>query len=535
MSGRKARPSPAGQHPSLGPAKGNLGDPASSPADQALPRFLRLFGSGAPCPAKLGLVRDLSALLEAADSRWLLGAAPALLQELVLALNRYAAPLQWEPEGGRSPSEDPSGAAGAERAAEVSLVFCNILAKVEEAKDLEGLDSAGTGAILRQVAGPIFLCAVTHGAERPWTRPRSQRGAQELLDTLLRLLGYKSIPEFLRGAHEGEPGWFGVVMQCLKPELTKETWQCNPATKYMFCFVLQQVQRPWLGDHLEKVLPPSLLLSDDYRVENKILGVQCLHHIIQNVPAAVLGQLNRVQVVYHALFNHLYSREAQLVQVVLLCILDLLPVLERAPHQLSHKPPRITASDKVLQLLLTHMEAESQLSLRRIYANSLPALVERLGIRIVRHLKRLHRVIVGYLEIPDGPEEAARIAALETLKCTIEHAWPRMTCRLAIILEALLRMMWDVITDESTTPEPVKTALLQRATKCLLLLNHCSQGQVKVLLQGIYQSCESEHLKECLHQIQEDSVTGLPAERLQREVGARDTCFLNLEGKTSAF
>ncbi|XP_070808438.1 TELO2-interacting protein 2 [Pituophis catenifer annectens] len=535
MSGDKARPSPAGQHLSVGLATGNLGDPASSPAEQVLPRFLRLFGSGASCTAKLGLVRDLSALLDAADSRWLFGAAPALLQELVVALSRYAAPLQWEPQGERSPRENPFGAAGAERAVEVSLVFCNILAKVEEAKDFEGLDSAVTSSILHQVAGPIFICAVTHGAERPWTQPRSQCGAQELLDALLRVLEYKSIPEFLRGTREGERGWFVVVMQCLKPELTKETWQCNPATKYVFCFVLQEIQRPWLGDHLEKVLPPSLLLSDDYRVENKILGVRCLHHIIQNVPAAVLGQFNRVQVVYHALFNHLYSREAQLVQVVLLCILDVLLVLERAPQQLSPKPRRVTASDRVLQLLLTHMEAESQLSLRRIYAKSLPAFVERLGIRIVHHLKRLQRVIVGYLEIPDGPEEAARIAMLETLKYTIEYAWPRMTCRLAIILKALLRMMWDVVTDRSTIPEPVKATLLQRATKCLLLLNHCSQGQVKVLLQGVYQSCENEHLKECLQQIQEDPVTSLSAEKLQRDVGEGDACFLNLDGKTSVF
>ncbi|XP_063167544.1 TELO2-interacting protein 2 isoform X2 [Candoia aspera] len=425
MSGDKACPSHAGQHPSLDPGTGRLGSPASAPAEQALPRFLRLFGSGAPGPAQVGLLRDLSALLEAADSRWLLGAAPALLLELVVALSRYAAPLRWEPEGGGSPSDDPSGAAGAERALAVSLVFCNILAKIEAAKGLVGLDPVVAGSVLRQVAGPIFICAVTHVAERPWTRPGSRHGARELLDTLLHVLECKSVPEFLRGTREDEHGWFVVVMQCLKPKLTKETWQCNPATKYVFCFVLQQVQRPWLGDHLEKVLPPSLLLSDDYRIENKILGVQCLHHIIQNVPAAVLCQFNRVQVVYHAVFNHLYSREAQLVQVVLLCMLDLLPVLERAPQQLSPNPPLVTPSDKVLQLLLTHMEAENQLSLRRIYAKSLPAFVERLGIQIVRHLKRLQRVIVAYLEIPDGPEEAARIATLETLKCTIQHAWPR--------------------------------------------------------------------------------------------------------------
>ena len=50
---------------------------------------------------------------------------------------------------------------------------------------------------------------------------------------------------------------------------------------------------------------------------------------------------------------------------------------------------------------------------------------ERLGIQIVCHLKKLQQVIVAYLEVSDGPEEAARLAILETLKCTIKYAWPR--------------------------------------------------------------------------------------------------------------
>lgn len=49
----------------------------------------------------------------------------------------------------------------------------------------------------------------------------------------------------------------------------------------------------------------------------------------------------------------------------------------------------------------------------------------RLGVLVARHLKRLERVIVGYLEVCDGPEEEARLGILETLRCTIEHAWPR--------------------------------------------------------------------------------------------------------------
>ncbi|KFU86315.1 TELO2-interacting protein 2, partial [Chaetura pelagica] len=120
----------------------------------------------------------------------------------------------------------------------------------------------------------------------------------------------------------------------------------------------------------------------------------------------------------------------------------------------------------------------------------------RLGILMVRHLKRLERVILGYLEVWDGPEEEARLGILEALRCAIEHAWPRMPCRLPVLLPALLKLIWDVHTDQSPTPEPVRAALLQGATECLILLDRCSQGQVKVLLEGVYRSCEEPRVQE---------------------------------------
>ncbi|XP_060124515.1 TELO2-interacting protein 2 isoform X2 [Zootoca vivipara] len=437
------------------------------PAEQVLSQFLQLFASrGASSDAKAGMIKDLLAILEAVDCQWLFGschqnATPTLLRDLVVALTLYAGPPQQEPEGGGLPSSDPSYAAVASRAADVSLGFISIVAKVESAKGLERLGTAVVGPVLRQVAGPLYLFAVTHVAERLWTTQKTRRVAQELLDGLLQASDCRSVPEFLRGAREDETGWLAVVMQCLKPELTKDTWQRSPATKHVFSYTLQHVTRPWLGPHLEKVLPPSLLLSDDYREENKILGVQCLHHIIRNVPAADLCQYNRVQVVYHALFNHLYSKDARLIQVVLLCLLDLLPILEKALQRLPHNPQLGAPSDEVLQLVLTHMEPEHRLPLRRVYARNLPAFVER------------------------------------------------MSCRLAVLLKALLRMMLDVATDRSLTPEPVKAELLQKATECLILLDHASHGQVKVLLQGVRRSCQDESLKECLRKVEEEPVKSI--------------------------
>ncbi|XP_052557789.1 TELO2-interacting protein 2 isoform X1 [Tympanuchus pallidicinctus] len=468
------------------------------PAEQVLRQLGQLLSQ------RPGVITELGALLEAAEPRWLFGAgSPAALGELAAALSAFAALPEREQDAVELRDGDGAYAAAAERAADVGVVFLQLLAKLEAAKAEESLGPA-VEPVLRRVMGHMYVLAVTHIEEAAWTGSRSRAVATELLGALVRASGCGTVAELLRGRKEEEEGGFAAVMRLLRPRLGKDTWKRNPATKHVFSWTLLHITRPWLSQHLERVLPASLLISDDFREENKVLGVHCLHHIVLNVPGADLCQFNRAQVVYHALYNHLYSREAPLIQAVLLCLLDLLPVLERAQRQ--RQQPRPTSPcDEVLQLVLTHMEPEHRLALRRVYAKTLPAFVQRLGILIARHLKRLERVILGYLEVSDGPEEEARLGILETLQCTIEHAWPRMPCRLPVLLKALLKMIWDVHTDQGSTPEPVRAALLQRATECLILLDRCSEGQVKILLEGVYSCCEENRVRECIRRVQENT------------------------------
>uniref|UniRef100_A0A674HE35 TELO2 interacting protein 2 n=1 Tax=Taeniopygia guttata TaxID=59729 RepID=A0A674HE35_TAEGU len=476
---RRERPGELRERPGeLRERPGELREPGAllGAAEPAAPAELEAAGPGALrdltallAAAEPAALPDLTALLAAAEPGALRSAGPAALAGLAAALRGLAAPPRREQDGAEPRGRDTPPAAAAERAERVGAAFLLLLRKLEGAREPVPLP----------VLGHAFIFAVTHKDERPWTSARSRAVAQELLERLVRAAGCGSVEEFLRGKEGDEEGRFGAVMGLLKQELTKDTWKCNPASKDVFSWALLRVCRPWLCPHLERVLPPALLLSDDFQEENKVLGVRCLHHIVLNVPGADLCQFNRAQVVFHALYNHLYSREAPLLQAVLLCLLDLLPILERCQRRQGHG--RATSHwDQVLQLLLTHMEAEHRLALRRVYAGTLPAFVTRLGILIVRHLKRLERVILGYLEVSDGPEEEARLGILQTLQCTIEHAWPRMPCRLPVLLKALLRLLWDVHTERGPTPEPVRAALLHGATQCLILLDRCCQGRVKV-------------------------------------------------------
>ncbi|XP_040012394.1 uncharacterized protein tti2 isoform X2 [Xiphias gladius] len=224
-----------------------------------------------------------------------------------------------------------------------------------------------TGLLLT-VAPPVCVFAVTHFQDQVWTTSSSRAAAQILQEALLRAGGWRDSAHLLMGdrswGEEGEGGEsrgiLGGVLDFLQPQLTKDSWQRCEAVKLVFAWTLLQVTRPSLSPHLPRFLPPSLLLIDHYRPENCMLGVRCLHHIVLNTPDADLRQFNRAEVLYQALFKHLYTTEAAVIQPVLSCLLDLLLVLEKPPSSLApssarRKPCR---HDDVLRLVLTHMEAE---------------------------------------------------------------------------------------------------------------------------------------------------------------------------------
>ncbi|XP_047185039.1 TELO2-interacting protein 2 isoform X2 [Scophthalmus maximus] len=372
------------------------------------------------------------------------------------------------------------------------------------------------GLLLSAVVPAVCVFTVTHFQDRAWTTSPSRAAARSLQEVLLRAGGWRDSAHLLVGGgsqREEEDGGksrgiLGGVLDVLQPQLAKDSWQRCEAVKLVFAWSLLQVTRPSLSPHLPRLLPPSLLLTDHYRPENCMLGVRCLHHIVLNTcvcvcvcvqPAADLRQFNRAEVVYQALFKHLYTTEAAVIQLVLSCLLDLLLVLETPPSSLTpssarRKPCR---HDDVLRLVLTHMEAENKVPMRRVYASVLPPLVDRMGVAVCRHLQRLQRVVLGYLEIKDPPEETNRLKVLEVLQKTTRAAWPRMEGRVNTLLRCLLRLLVDVSSD-SQLDDSVRHELTNQTLSCIRLLDQGSGGPVQTLLQQVDSSCCSPEVLCCL-------------------------------------
>lgn len=367
----------------------------------------------------------------------------------------------------------------------------------------------GQTGLLLTVAPPICVFAVTHFQDQAWTSSSSRAAAQSLQEALLKAGRWRDSAHLLMGGgsqdaerEEGggtSRGILGGVLDVLRPQLTKDSWQRCEAVKLVFAWTLLQVTRPSLSPHLHLLLPPSLLLNDHYRPENCMLGVRCLHHIVLHTPAADLRQFNRAEVLYQALFKHLYTTEAAVIQPVLSCLLDLLLVLEKPPSSLAPSSPRrkTCRHDDVLRLVLTHMEAENKVALRRVYAAALPPYIDRMGVAVCRHLRRLERVVLGYLEVTDPPEETSRLKILEVLQKTSRAAWPRMACRVDVLLRCLLKLLVDVSSD-SQLGDSVRQKLMNETSLCIKLLDGCSQGALQPLLQQVDSSCCSPEVLSCL-------------------------------------
>ncbi|XP_016345685.1 TELO2-interacting protein 2-like [Sinocyclocheilus anshuiensis] len=450
------------------------------------------------------ILGETAELLSLAPLDWLFPEANADLRGqylgLVNSFTRYAALPLCDTDSGTLPAKSYEDIPA--KAQAVSAVLLALSAQIQNA--LEHQNRPDIKSLVRTLAPSFCIFSVTHLLEQPWSSAASRNRARELLASAVALMGSRSLQELLSGKPgEGQKGLLGPVLDTLQLELTKESWKRNQAVKHVFSWMLVQVERPCLTEYLEKVFPPSLLISDDYRTENKVLGVHCLHHIVLNVPAADLRQFNRAQVLYHALFNHLHTSEAVLIQVVLPCLLDLLSVLEKPPvHSgLPRKPNRF---DDVLRHILTYMEMEHKLDLRRVYAKNLVLFIERMGIVIIRHLKRLERVIVGYLEVSDAPEEEARLSILDALQKTLQIAWPRMERRMGSLAQSLLRFLVDVSSE--SIPTHLKEQLMTQASHCLLLLDHCSKGKLQTLLRELDSSCVPEPVLKCIQKVTAASV-----------------------------
>lgn len=364
--------------------------------------------------------------------------------------------------------------------------------------------------VMKHLGAYITVLIISNCETAPWTIQSAIQTSEKLRDLLMNFYHCDGMADLLKlhlnpdstphNEHEQPNTLLQQTFDYLRPRVRKEKWKQNPS--YVKCFVkcLFYVRLPNLGEYLDSVLPVSLTLADDHMTENKVLGLQCLSHIIKNTSRTELLWQGRADVIYEAVKLQLYSKEVVLLEVAIPCTLSILDVLEPSSKRVEPLGLIPQKYDQIFSMLLFSAEMESLIAVRRTYAKYLGGFISRMGVAVVKHSRRLLRLVSTYLETYDGPKEIARLNTLNMLNTFITQAWPRIPHHVPAIAKALLHLIYDVSLDSSLTPVSIKQELIKEARCSLELLQRVAPTQLNSCL---HQMVEIETTTECATIIKE--------------------------------
>ena len=346
-------------------------------------------------------------------------------------------------------------------------------------------------SILRKVARDIVIACIQQTGKSFWISEVSRKVASELLEFVTNGCGCNDAGDLLSGSDTEMSsdatnfqqrkifpnGLLGNILQSMKHFMTEDKLVDSPVAIHVLVWSIRKVKHPFLGRYVSMVIPPLLCLVDDYRVDNRVIGIQCLEHVVININATELCWYGRAEVIYEALHHCIYTNEPQVMYVLQSCLLKILKVVEPSPK----KPTlgrKMNKCDQNFQIILSSMEFESKIALRRAYCSHLVKFIDHMGITVLRHFKRLLRVVFGYLEISDGPREEWRLDMLDVLKSIITNAWPRIPAYADGILKSLMKLVIDILTSFSVLLD-IKQQMFTKIEDCLMLLLFCCGEPVK--------------------------------------------------------
>ena len=340
-------------------------------------------------------------------------------------------------------------------------------------------------SIMKSVACELAITCFQQIGNHYWILDNCKKIAGEMLDSVMIICGSHDVVDLLCGRNsthlENEPenshlfpnGLLGQILEHMKIFMAKYKLTDCPVAIHVLVSAVTNVKHPYLGKHIPMVLPPLLLLIDDYRVENRVCGIQTLSNLIENTNATELCWYGRADIIYNALCHRIHTNEPQIMQVLQPCLLNIIKVLE--PKKVS-PDLKMSRCDENFQIILTAMEYESKILMRRAYCSNLASFINHMGINIVRHFRRLLRIVFGYLEIGDGETEEWRMVMLDVLKCVIVNAWPRIPVHADDMLKCLTKLIIDV-SMSSIAPMKVKKVMFEKIKECLVMLL-CVCGEV---------------------------------------------------------
>lgn len=165
------------------------------------------------------ILEDTAEFFALAPLNWLFPQVNTDVREAYLALlssfTAYASLLVCDTDSGTLPAKSYEDITT--KAQAVSTALLALCVRMQTA---ENQNNPSVKSLSQALAPSLCLFSITHLQEQPWTSAASRNCALQLLASVARMTGSRSVQELLSG-DEDRKGVFGPILHILQPELTK--------------------------------------------------------------------------------------------------------------------------------------------------------------------------------------------------------------------------------------------------------------------------------------------------------------------------
>ncbi|ESO12322.1 hypothetical protein HELRODRAFT_158818 [Helobdella robusta] len=271
------------------------------------------------------------------------------------------------------------------------------------------------------------------------------------------------------------------LLSLIQPKLTKQNWKWNPACPFIFKHLVKNIKFPHVSECLEFLLPPCLLLIDDFEDKHKIIGFECLSHILSNSTKEEVKWCSRIDVIYDCCNRQFYCKNENVAKLFIPCLFQVLSIIEK-PLSGVDRVSQDTYHDKSFRKFIMQMDVETQLVLKLIYSSYLIEFIKIMNLHCLKHLVILLPLIKTYLNnySSDWNKHCTK-NVLVSIYHLIQVIWPQISLHVYEILECLLILVYNVSQDKDW-PNESTCELLECAKSCVNLLDQLSPLDIRNLL-----------------------------------------------------
>jgi len=334
--------------------------------------------------------------------------------------------------------------------------------------------------IVKKISAKVVIMISCRLGNFSWTNQNVKKLSNQIIQSLCQISNQKNISTILSGTTDPsnqlllfQDGLLGTILTNLSAYFNQDKWEKNLTVKHSFLWCLTKVKYPYLDKHIQKLIPPLLIMMDSFKQNEKILGVTSTQYLIDNVNPSILLLYNHALVIYDTLFKMLYSSNEILYEICLPVLESILLVIERKPGDICSV--EYTKWDTCFEKIFNNAEYANNVTIKRIFLKAMEKFIKHLNGNSIKHFDNILSTVAYSLQHPDGQKEEARFHALAVLKEAMSSCWPIIPKYVDTIFKILIKLLVDLNYPGLTIKAEIKLTLLEKIYEILVLLKDCDK------------------------------------------------------------